>query len=98
VPKQQRRVDALLAEHGVAARAFVQVHAGSRWLFKCWQPERTAALIEGIVGDGLAVVMTGAPDERERNLNDAILASLAPAPARRRSISPGSCLCTSSAH
>ncbi|HET7843254.1 MAG TPA: putative lipopolysaccharide heptosyltransferase III, partial [Xanthomonadales bacterium] len=74
-----KRVDALLAQHGLGARSFVQVHAGSRWLFKCWQPERTAALVHGIVGDGLAVVLTGAPDARERALNDAILALLAPA-------------------
>ena len=74
----ERRVDALLSSHGLVPRSFVQVHAGSRWLFKCWQAERTAALVDGIVGDGLAVVMTGAPDARERSLNDAILAVLAP--------------------
>jgi heptosyltransferase-3 len=61
------------------------MHAGSRWLFKCWQAERTAALVEAIVDDGLAVVMTGAPDARERALNDAILALLPPA-ARERTV------------
>lgn len=75
----ERRIDALLSQHGLRARSFVQVHAGSRWLFKCWQPERTAGLIDDIVAGGLAVVMTGAPDERERALNEAILALLAPA-------------------
>jgi heptosyltransferase-3 len=81
----QQRVDLLLARHDLPPRGFVQVHAGSRWLFKCWQPERTAALIEAIVADGLAVVMTGAPDPRERALNEAIIALLSPA-ARARTV------------
>lgn len=79
----QTRVDALLAERGLAPRGFVQVHAGSRWLFKCWPAERTAAMIGAVVARGTPVVMTGAPDERERALNDEILRALAPA-ARAR--------------
>ena len=75
----ERRIETLLSQHRLAPRAFVQVHAGSRWLFKCWQPERTAALIDRIVADGLAVAMTGAPDARERALNEAIVALLTPA-------------------
>ncbi|MFO1311951.1 MAG: putative lipopolysaccharide heptosyltransferase III [Burkholderiales bacterium] len=79
----QSRVDALLAERGLAPRGFVQVHAGSRWLFKCWPPARTAALIDAIVADGLPVVTTGAPDERERTLNEEIARLASPA-ARAR--------------
>jgi heptosyltransferase-3 len=75
----ERRVDALLAQQGIVPRGFVQVHAGSRWLFKCWQAERTAALIDAIVADGHTVVTTGAPDARERALNEAILGLAAPA-------------------
>ena len=56
----------------------MQVHPGSRWLFKCWPAEATAALIDRIVADGLPVVVTGAPDERERTLVAATLAALAP--------------------
>jgi heptosyltransferase-3 len=70
------RADGLLAQHGVTAHAFVQVHPGSRWLFKCWPAERTAALIERIIASGLAVVVTGAPDARERALVAAILDAL----------------------
>ena len=79
----QARVDALLAAHGLAARGFVQVHAGSRWLFKCWPPARTAAFIDAIVTDGLSVVTTGAPDERERAMNDEIARLVAPATRAR---------------
>ena len=74
-----QKVAALLAEHGVAPREFVQVHPGSRWLFKCWPAERTAALLDLIVADGFAVVVTGAPDDRERALTTAVLAAVRPA-------------------
>jgi heptosyltransferase III len=73
------RAMGLLARHGLAARGFVHVHPGSRWLFKCWPADRTAALIDRIVEDGLDVVVTGAPEERERALVTAILAAIQPA-------------------
>jgi heptosyltransferase-3 len=79
----QAKATALLAQHGLAARGFIQVHPGSRWLFKCWPAERTAALISRIVDDGFSVAITGAPDERERALVAAILAAIKPA-ARAR--------------
>lgn len=79
----QRRVAALLAEHGLAPREFVQVHPGSRWLFKCWPAERTAGLVDLVVSDGLAVVLTGAPDDRERALTTAVLAAVRPATRAR---------------
>jgi heptosyltransferase-3 len=66
----------VLAAHGLAAGRFVQVHPGSRWLFKCWPAERTAALISQLAADGHAVLITGAPDPRERLLVDAIAAAL----------------------
>jgi heptosyltransferase-3 len=79
----QAKATAVLAQYGLAARGFIQVHPGSRWLFKCWPAERTAALISRIVDDGFSVAITGAPDERERALVAAILAAIKPA-ARAR--------------
>jgi heptosyltransferase III len=70
------RVAALLVEHRLGRQGFVQVHPGSRWLFKCWPAEATAALIERIAARQLRVVVTGAPDERERSLVAAVLALL----------------------
>jgi heptosyltransferase-3 len=61
----------------------VQVHPGSRWLFKCWPAERTAALVAQLAAEGHAMLLTGAPDPRERALVDAIVAAL-PAAARTR--------------
>jgi len=69
------RVGTLLAQHGLAAQAFVQLHPGSRWLFKCWPAARYAALLDRLAGDGMRVAVTGAPDPRERALVDAILAA-----------------------
>ena len=72
------RAQALLAEHGLAARAFVHAHPGSRWFFKCWPPASTAALFDRIAADGHRIVVTGAPDPPERALVDAITAALLP--------------------
>lgn len=77
----QARVDALLATRGLERGAFAQLHPGSRWLFKTWPVERTAMLVRKLVADGLPVVVTGAPDARERALVDELLAAL---PARTR--------------
>jgi heptosyltransferase-3 len=70
------RVQALLAERSLAAGRFVQVHPGSRWLFKCWPAGRMAQVLEKLVNDGYPVIVTGAPDERERALVDVMLAAL----------------------
>ena len=75
----QARVADLLARHGLAEAPFVQVHPGSRWLFKCWPADRMAALVDHIALRGFRVVVTGAPDERERAIVAATIAACAPA-------------------
>ncbi len=77
------RAKALLAQHGLEPRGFIHVHPGSRWLFKCWPAARSAALLDRIVADDHVIVLTGAPDERERALVAAILAALEPATRAR---------------
>ncbi len=79
----QARVDAMLVQRGVAPKHFVQVHPGSRWLFKSWTAQGMASLVEKLVRDGFPVVVTGAPDAREREIVDALLAAL-PDPCRTR--------------
>ena len=79
----QARGTGLLAQHGLAAREFIHLHPGSRWLFKCWPAERTAALLDRLVADGHVVVVTGAPDDRERGLVAAILTASMPASRAR---------------
>ena len=74
----EAKVDALLAGHGLVPRGFVQAHPGSRWMFKCWSVDRTAALLDRIAADGHRIVVTGAPDARERELVASILAAVSP--------------------
>jgi heptosyltransferase-3 len=75
-PQARARVAELLAQYGVARGEFVQLHPGSRWLFKCWPAEATAALVDLVAGDGWRVVVTGAPDDRERALVTSVLAHI----------------------
>jgi heptosyltransferase-3 len=77
-PAAEAKVDALLSGHGLAPGGFVQMHPGSRWMFKCWSVDRSAALLDRIAADGHRIVVTGAPDARERELVAAILASVFP--------------------
>ncbi len=68
---------AMLAQHGLGSAPFAQAHPGSRWLFKCWPPARMAALLDHAAAQGLAVVVTGAPDAREREIVAATVAACA---------------------
>jgi heptosyltransferase-3 len=77
----EARIDALLEEHRLMPGSFVHAHPGSRWMFKCWTAPKTAALFERIGADGHRLVVTGAPEPRERELVAAIL-TLLPAAAR----------------
>lgn len=76
-----RRVEALLREHGLAPGRFIVAHPGSRWLFKCWPATATAAVLDGLAAAGWKLVLTGAPDPGERALIAAIRAALAPTTA-----------------
>jgi heptosyltransferase-3 len=61
----EQRVGQLLAEHGVSD-SFIHLHPASRWFFKCWPSERMAELVDALGADGHNIVVTGAPDARER--------------------------------
>jgi heptosyltransferase-3 len=74
-PEAEARVDSLLAAAGIAPRGFIQVHPTSRWLFKAWTEGKYAELLRGLARDGHRVVLTGAPDPRERAIIARILAA-----------------------
>ena len=69
----EARVDSLLAAAGVAPRGFIQFHPTSRWLFKAWTEEKYAELLRSLARDGHRIVVTGAPDARERAIIGRIL-------------------------
>src|SRR5713101_6087716 len=70
----ERSVEATLAGHGLAARGYLLFHPGSRWQFKCWPADKAAALLDELARRGERVVISGAPDARERELVADILA------------------------
>jgi heptosyltransferase-3 len=74
-PEAEARVDALLAGHGLAPRGFVHLHPTSRWLFKSWPEEANARLLQRLAADGHRLVVTGAPDTREKSIVARVLAA-----------------------
>ena len=68
-------------------QSFIQIHPGSRWMFKCWSVDNYAGLIDRLAKDGRRLVRDGGADERERALVDAILAAL-PSESRGRARRP----------
>lgn len=73
-PEALARVDALLAQAGLGPKGFIQVHPTSRWLFKAWTDARNAELLRRLARDGHRIVVTGAPDPREKAIVARILA------------------------
>ena len=69
----ESKIDAKLAALGVQAGSFIHFHPASRWFFKCWPVAQCAELLSQLVTRGETVVITGAPDDRERSMVDAIL-------------------------
>jgi len=64
-----------MAALGLAEQGFVHLHPASRWRFKCWPADRTAALIDRLAAAGERVVLTAAPSEPELELVRAIRAA-----------------------
>lgn len=61
-------VEQALARASLKDKSFVLVHPGSRWFFKCWPPDRVAALCNSLASQGLPVVLVCGPDPLERHL------------------------------
>lgn len=60
----QQKVQDVLAHHAVKM-PFVVLQPTSRWLFKCWEDEKVAQLIDALAAEGRTVVLTAAPDQKE---------------------------------
>ena len=71
-----QHADALLARHGLAPKAFIQIHPTSRWRFKCWPADYVAAVIDNLESRGHRIVLTAAPDPMERAFVAEVLARM----------------------
>lgn len=66
-----------LADHGLEDRAFILIHPGSRWHFKCWTVPKMQDLIRALQALGWRVVLSAAPDRAELAMVDEILVGMA---------------------
>jgi heptosyltransferase III len=72
----EQSVRSILLQHGLSERGYIHVHPTSRWLFKCWEPDKYAALINALQLAGERVVVTAAPAEKEQRFVERITAQL----------------------
>ena len=70
----QQAIDKILKQNNLPKKSYVHLHPTSRWLFKCWEVEKYAALIDLLEAEGKRVVISAAPDKRELDMVDKILA------------------------
>ena len=68
----EKRINSLLNSFDHGQKAFIHIHPGSRWFFKCWPVEKMARLINLLHEDGHTVILTAAPDATELAMIDAI--------------------------
>lgn len=83
-PKVRMEIDAAareslyakLTERGWRGEAYVLMHPGSRWQFKCWDNDKYIELLQRLLNSGRNVVLTAAPDAEEKAMLDEITGRL----------------------
>jgi len=67
IPEEARFfVIKLFEDNNISERdTVVHVHPTSRWLFKCWKDESMAEVITWLMEQGIKVIMTSSPDQKE---------------------------------
>lgn len=74
-PEGERDAQALRDRLGLSGR-YIAMQPTSRWMFKCWTVDRNADLIAALLRRGETVLLSCAPDARERAMLAAIVAAL----------------------
>lgn len=69
----QRQVSSLLAEQCPDNKPYIVIQPTSRWVYKCWDDDKMAALIDNLSLDQVTVILTSAPDKKELAMIDSIL-------------------------
>ncbi len=67
-----------LAAQGWQNEPYILAHPGSRWFFKCWDTEKTAALLQKLLDNGHHILITAAPDAREHEMLQQLTSTLRP--------------------
>lgn len=75
-PQDAEHVQELLREEAWQGEPYVVMHPGSRWFFKCWDDDKTIAIAQKLLNQGLTVVLSAAPDARELEMIEAIQSKL----------------------
>lgn len=67
IPEADRQyIRQKLVQYNINAKDTVlHIHPTSRWLFKCWKDEYMAEVIQWLLVQGVNVILTSSPDERE---------------------------------
>ena len=69
--------DKIISEHNIDQ--YILIHPTSRWLFKCWENRKFAALIDEISQEacekGCKIIVTAAPSENELKMVEDILSN-----------------------
>lgn len=58
----------------------IHVHPTSRWLFKCWKDEHMAEVINWLLSEGRAVIVTASPGPKEMDRVKKIISLVGPSP------------------
>ena len=65
-----------LKNAGLAAGGYIHIHPTSRWLFKSWDTDKVAQLIDRLAEQGHKIVLTAAPSEPEMAMIEEILSKV----------------------
>jgi len=65
-----------LRRTGWQGEPYLLIHPGARQPYKCWENDSFAALIDALTVRGHTIVLTGAPDAREAEIAESILAKI----------------------
>lgn len=74
--KAQNEAGQILFEANFIKGKYLLIHPTSRWLFKCWTERRMAQLIDALMQQGHQLVITAAPDKKEIQMVERIIANL----------------------
>lgn len=69
-------VKKLLAQHHIE-QPYLVVHPAARWVFKCWEEDRFAEVLQYFAHQGWPIILTSSPEKKEVALVDAILKNVA---------------------